>query len=113
MTNASATTIPATAAGLARGIFFCTKGHSLASRFSFRRGSTGARYCLRCESDRALGQVARGRRTRAEQNRRNALKRARLYRAESQASAIAASVRITTEQARQTAGVARTTTVAA
>jgi len=91
----------------------CAKGHDLSSRFSFRRGSTGARYCLRCESDRTLGQVARGRRTRAEQTRRNARKRQRLYRAEAQVSAIATSVRITTEQARQTAGVARTTTVAA
>jgi hypothetical protein len=96
MTDDNATTIPATAAGPARGIFFCTKGHSLASRFSFRRGSTGARYCLRCESDRALGQVARGRRTRADQTRRNARKRERLYREATQASAIAASVRATT-----------------
>ena len=86
----------------ARGLFFCARGHSLAERTSFRRGSTGARYCLRCESDRALGQVARGRRTRVEQNRRNALKRDRLYRAAAQANAIAASVRATTNQERAT-----------
>ena len=83
----------------------CAKGHDLSSRLSFRRGSTGARYCLRCELDRPVAMVGRGRRTRAEQNRRNALKRARLYRAAAQASAIAASTRITQEQAREAAEI--------
>lgn len=82
----------------------CANGHDLSSRHSYRRIANGARRCKRCAIAKLPARLqARyaARHTEAVRDRRNFLRRERRYRAQAQRLAVATSVRITTEQAKE------------